>query len=266
VNFSTFNQFCDLNYFELIFFSLVSDSTAASSPWQVNDMFRINSAHVLPNATPASLLLTPPSGKKGAAPALSLSPLHGWMHLQPFVIGHAGTIASQGVYVQRVKSSKSDNAIALSASIQVDGATSESLVAQVQFNAGANRNVLSAQLALHYRGQTHNATVVRVDQHDDIQLHVFVRGMRHSYRLPVRSFGDTSGGVGKGAVSPMPGKITKVHVSAGTRVKAGAPLMVMEAMKMEHVIRAAIDGEVEKVLFKEGDFVTGGKTLVAFKA
>jgi hypothetical protein len=37
---------------------------------------------------------------------------------------------------------------------------------------------------------------------------------------------------------------------------------VMEAMKMEHVIRAAMDGEVDRVLFKEGDFVLGNKTLV----
>ena len=41
--------------------------------------------------------------------------------------------------------------------------------------------------------------------------------------------------------------------------------MILEAMKMEHVIRAAADGTVERVLFAEGDFVTGGKTLVAFK-
>ncbi len=53
---------------------------------------------------------------------------------------------------------------------------------------------------------------------------------------------------------------------ASTIVTAGAPLMVMEAMKMEHVIKAAMDGEVDRVLFKEGDFVLGNKTLVTFKA
>lgn len=63
-------------------------------------------------------------------------------------------------------------------------------------------------------------------------------------------------------VSPMPGKILKVLVSEGETVKAGTPILVMEAMKMEHTIKASSDGLVEKIYFKVGDQITGGVELV----
>jgi biotin carboxyl carrier protein len=62
--------------------------------------------------------------------------------------------------------------------------------------------------------------------------------------------------------SPMPGKILKVLVSEGDEVSAGQGLLVMEAMKMEHTIKAAFEGVVTKVHFKEGDLVGGGVDLV----
>ncbi len=65
-----------------------------------------------------------------------------------------------------------------------------------------------------------------------------------------------------GPVSPMPGKVFKVMVKNGDKVKKGDALMILEAMKMEHTIKASSDGVVKKVLFKEGDMVTGGVTLV----
>ena len=57
----------------------------------------------------------------------------------------------------------------------------------------------------------------------------------------------------------------KVSVQSGAEVRKGAALVVMEAMKMEHVIRAPSDGVVAGVLYKEGDFVEGGKLLVTFQ-
>jgi 3-methylcrotonyl-CoA carboxylase alpha subunit len=54
-------------------------------------------------------------------------------------------------------------------------------------------------------------------------------------------------------------------VKSGSVVKKGSPLIIMEAMKMEHIIKAPHDGEIENVYFQEGDFVAGGKLLLAFK-
>lgn len=67
-----------------------------------------------------------------------------------------------------------------------------------------------------------------------------------------------------GVVAPMPGKITKVFVSAGQTVEAGARLAVLEAMKMEHVLRATHDGVVAQVSVAAGDFVDEGTAVVAF--
>jgi pyruvate carboxylase len=55
--------------------------------------------------------------------------------------------------------------------------------------------------------------------------------------------------------APMPGKVVKVNVKAGDQVKAGAVLMVTEAMKMETNVKARSDATVAEVKFKEGDKV-----------
>ncbi len=65
--------------------------------------------------------------------------------------------------------------------------------------------------------------------------------------------------------SPMPGKILKVMAKKGDKVSEGQGLLVMEAMKMEHTIKASYSGEVEEVLFQEGDLVDGGVDLVKIK-
>lgn len=72
-------------------------------------------------------------------------------------------------------------------------------------------------------------------------------------------------GVAGGAVAPMPGVIEKVFVTPGQTVEAGDPLVVMIAMKMEYVIKAASGGVVEKVLYSEGDNVAKNTPLVRMK-
>jgi 3-methylcrotonyl-CoA carboxylase alpha subunit len=74
------------------------------------------------------------------------------------------------------------------------------------------------------------------------------------------------GGAGDEMSSPMPGKILKVMVKAGDKVEAGQGLLVMEAMKMEHTIKAAYSGTVNEVLYSEGDLVDGGVDLVTLEA
>jgi 3-methylcrotonyl-CoA carboxylase alpha subunit len=54
--------------------------------------------------------------------------------------------------------------------------------------------------------------------------------------------------------------------SNGQEVKKGQPLVIMEAMKMEHTISAPSDGVVEEVLYQVGDQVADGAPLLAFKA
>jgi len=66
--------------------------------------------------------------------------------------------------------------------------------------------------------------------------------------------------------APMPGKVAQVLIAAGGAVKRGQPLMVLEAMKMEHTIAAPADGTVDRVHFAPGDLVEEGAELIAFSA
>ena len=63
------------------------------------------------------------------------------------------------------------------------------------------------------------------------------------------------------AVAPMPGSVVRVEATAGQRVSAGQPVLVLEAMKMEHQIRAPADGLVAEVLVGPGDQVQAGDVL-----
>lgn len=63
-------------------------------------------------------------------------------------------------------------------------------------------------------------------------------------------------------LSPMPGKILKVMVKNGDHVDVGTPLLVLEAMKMEHTIKSNTKGIVEQIKFGVGDQVSGGVELV----
>ncbi|GGJ85542.1 acetyl/propionyl/methylcrotonyl-CoA carboxylase subunit alpha [Pseudomonas matsuisoli] len=65
-----------------------------------------------------------------------------------------------------------------------------------------------------------------------------------------------------GLTAPMNGSIVRLLVEAGATVEAGTPLLVLEAMKMEHSIRAPSTGTVKSFFCREGDLVNEGTVLV----
>jgi acetyl-CoA/propionyl-CoA carboxylase biotin carboxyl carrier protein len=67
--------------------------------------------------------------------------------------------------------------------------------------------------------------------------------------------GGRAGDVDAAVRSPMPGTVIAVHVTAGQPVRAGAPLIVVEAMKMEHTVTAPLDGVVSELTAKAGQQV-----------
>ncbi|MDZ4677228.1 MAG: biotin/lipoyl-containing protein [Oligoflexia bacterium] len=76
-----------------------------------------------------------------------------------------------------------------------------------------------------------------------------------------------SGGMGSSdqLAAGMPGKIAKIFVKTGQRLVAGAPILIMEAMKMENEMRASHDCVVKNVHIAEGASVDTGAVLVSFE-
>lgn len=65
--------------------------------------------------------------------------------------------------------------------------------------------------------------------------------------------------------APMPGKILEILVSENEEVKAGQPVMILEAMKMENELKAPADGTVDKILASKNDNVEKKQPLLEIK-
>jgi 3-methylcrotonyl-CoA carboxylase alpha subunit len=75
---------------------------------------------------------------------------------------------------------------------------------------------------------------------------------------------ESAGAISDRIVAPMPGKVIRVLVEPKTHVKRGAPLIVLEAMKMEHTLAAPADSLIDSVEATAGDQVAEGAVLVRF--
>ncbi len=102
---------------------------------------------------------------------------------------------------------------------------------------------------------------------DGETFHVFSGGAHSvlNYADPLAHAGEAEAEGGR-LTAPMPGKIVAVLVAAGASVEKGKPLLIMEAMKMEHTIAAPHDGVVEEILYAVGDQVTEGAQLLVFES
>ena len=78
--------------------------------------------------------------------------------------------------------------------------------------------------------------------------------------MPVKEKADTS----KFLLCPMPGMVVSLEVDVGQEVRAGDTLCVVEAMKMENVLKAERDGKVAKVLAKPGDSLNVDAVILEF--
>jgi 3-methylcrotonyl-CoA carboxylase alpha subunit len=108
----------------------------------------------------------------------------------------------------------------------------------------------------------HDCTVL----HDGARLFVMYPGHDESldYLDPLHA-GEAEEAGGGRLTAPMPGKVVALHVKTGARVRKGQPLVVVEAMKMEHTITAPADGEIAAVNVSVGEQVDEKKELVRFK-
>lgn len=126
------------------------------------------------------------------------------------------------------------------------------------------RGTLEANGQLHVQlgeRRLHAAVVIAAERR-----HVFLEGrawpLTRVDNLHTGGEGEEAGG---GLRAPMPGKIVALLVQAGSTVEKGAPLLVMEAMKMEHTITAPANGIVRAFRCAVGEQVADGVELVEFE-
>ena len=128
---------------------------------------------------------------------------------------------------------------------------------QLCCTAELNGDELSAVLGEH-------RTKVRVSQYQDT-ISVFIKHQRYDFIYQTEVATEVEGSDHAGSLTaPMNGTIVAVMAKAGSTVKAGETLVIMEAMKMEYSIKAPKDGVVNEVFYSAGDLVKDGAELVDF--
>ena len=69
-----------------------------------------------------------------------------------------------------------------------------------------------------------------------------------------------------GLIAPMPGKVIDLKVKVGSKIKKGDTLVILEAMKMEHTVKAVEDGVIDELFISNHDQVENGALLMVIKA
>ena len=120
----------------------------------------------------------------------------------------------------------------------------------------------ASELRVDLGGRRINVTVVSANE----KRHVFIDGVCFIFSAIDPLFHAGSGGGAEGGLTaPMPGKVIALIAPVGARVEKGAPLLILEAMKMEHTIAAPAAGLVKAFLFSVGEQVSDGAELVEFE-
>ena len=124
------------------------------------------------------------------------------------------------------------------------------------------RDCGGGQLALIADGVRTQAAAAMVGE----TVVVMLDGRTHLLKLvdPLRPNRAEAAGTGR-LTAPMPGKVIQVLVQPGAAVKRGQPLLVLEAMKMEHTIAAPMDGVVASAPYQAGELVQEGAELITFE-
>ncbi len=105
----------------------------------------------------------------------------------------------------------------------------------------------------------------QVAEHDG-SYSLYTQDSALAFGLAQPDLGDIEADAGDaGLTAPMNGTMVTLLVEVGAEVKKDDALLVMEAMKMEHTIRAPADGTVEEFYYQPGDLVDGGAQLVDFR-
>lgn len=121
-------------------------------------------------------------------------------------------------------------------------------------------------------GKNYNAELIDID-FSQKRIQLKINGSRYDVQLAdqydqlIKKLGlsSTISQQVKAINAPMPGLVLKVLVKPGQAITKGEPLLVLEAMKMENVLKSPSDGKVEKVHIETGAAVDKGQLLIALE-
>jgi len=122
---------------------------------------------------------------------------------------------------------------------------------------------------LIHNGRSYRIRILVLDA-STAEMKIEINGKRYSLSVEtplahkIKSLGlDAEDAVnGESVKAPMPGKVLKLFVAEGEAVESGQDLMILEAMKMENVIKAGANGVVDTISIKEGDNVEKNASLL----
>ena len=131
---------------------------------------------------------------------------------------------------------------------------------------GGSGGVDEADLVLSYADATQRYTSAGTNGRRWLGRRGRTWALNETDRLSAARTSGAGGAAGGALRSPMPGTVLSVAVAEGDHVSAGQPLVVIEAMKMEHSVRAPFDGVVAAVVAKAGATVGVDEALVTVEA
>ncbi|KAK3495532.1 methylcrotonoyl-CoA carboxylase alpha chain mitochondrial precursor [Neurospora crassa] len=143
----------------------------------------------------------------------------------------------------------------------------ENIVSESTSTTAPTSSAKKTKLTTYFPLARIDTTLVQ-DPADNEKLTVFQLGHKTQLRLVSPVWFDKALGlkeVAASVVAPMPCKILRNEVEEGQSVEKGAPLVVIESMKMETVIRSPQSGVIKKLAHKEGDICKAGTVLVTFE-
>ncbi|HYN13086.1 MAG TPA: acetyl/propionyl/methylcrotonyl-CoA carboxylase subunit alpha [Burkholderiales bacterium] len=117
------------------------------------------------------------------------------------------------------------------------------------------------RLLVRLDGRAFKARTVRAGR----DWHVFCEGAYRRLALKEALAGVDLDAGGGSLAAPMPGRVIKLMVGAGTKVTKGQPLLILEAMKMEHTITAPADGVVKEIHYAAGEQVLEAAVLITLE-
>lgn len=127
--------------------------------------------------------------------------------------------------------------------------------AQLRFELGREKKLVqfleardNLNFGFYYKGNTLTVAAYDADQYPLKQYMARPKKIDH----------------GKSIISPMPGSIVSVNVEVGQSVAEGQELLIVEAMKMQNLIKSEVEGKVKKIHCKPGQSVAVDELLIEF--